>query len=105
MWGSLDKDFYFMMRFNVEGVTENVRVCSEFIKYICLAGIVLAVVIVWLISRRVTKPLHELTELSNRMAELILMQNIQAEEAMRSDSWASISTGCQRIWKKRIRSF
>ena len=70
MWGSLDKDFYFMMRFNVEGVTENVRVCSEFIKYICLAGIVLAVVIVWLISRRVTKPLHELTELSKRMAEL-----------------------------------
>ena len=59
-----------MMRFNVEGVTENVRVCSEFIKYICLAGIVLAVVIVWLISRRVTKPLHELTELSKRMAEL-----------------------------------
>ena len=58
------------MRFNVEGVTENVRVCSEFIKYICLAGIVLAVVIVWLISRRVTKPLHELTELSKRMAEL-----------------------------------
>ena len=46
------------------------RVCSEFIKYICLAGIVLAVVIVWLISRRVTKPLHELTELSKRMAEL-----------------------------------
>lgn len=70
MWGSLNKDFYFMMRFNVEGVTENVRVCSEFIKYICLAGIVLAVVIVWLISRRVTKPLHELTELSKRMAEL-----------------------------------
>lgn len=70
MWGSLDKDFYFMMRFNVEGVTENVRVCSEFIKYICLIGIVLAVIIVWLISRRVTKPLHELTELSKRMAEL-----------------------------------
>lgn len=70
MWGKLDKNFYFMMRYNVEGVGENVRVSTEFIKYTCLIGIVLAVVIVWLISQRVTKPLHELTELSKRMAEL-----------------------------------
>lgn len=70
MWGRLDQDLYFMMRFNVEGVLEDVHVVTEFIKYICVIGMILAAAIVWLISRRITEPLHELTELSKRMAEL-----------------------------------
>lgn len=70
MWGVLDSGYSFLMRFSVEGVAEDVRVSNEFVKYICLAGMALAAVIIWLISRHVTQPLHELTELSKRMAEL-----------------------------------
>lgn len=70
MWGELGKGFNFMMRFNVEGIQESVRVSSEFIKYICLTGIVLTVIIVLWVSKWVTRPLHELTELSKRMADL-----------------------------------
>ena len=69
MWGVLDSGYSFLMRFSVEGVAEDVRVSNEFVKYICLAGMALAAVIIWLISRHVTQPLHELTELSKRMAE------------------------------------
>lgn len=70
MWGILSTGYSFLMRFSVEGVAEDVGVSNEFVKYICLTGVVLAAVIVWLISKRVTQPLHELTELSKRMSEL-----------------------------------
>lgn len=70
MWGLLDTNYSFLMRFSVEGVAEDVRVSNEFVKYICFGGMAIAVVIVWIISRHVTQPLHELTELSKRMAEL-----------------------------------
>ena len=70
MWGTLDKGFYFMMRINMESIRDSVRIANEFVMYICLAGALLAGVLVWLISKRVTKPLGELTELSKRMAGL-----------------------------------
>ncbi len=70
MWGTLEKGFYFIMRINMESIRDSVRIANDFIKYICLFGVLLASVLVWFISRRVTKPLGELTELSKRMAGL-----------------------------------
>lgn len=70
MWGTLDKGFYFIMRINMESIRDSVRISNEFIKYICVFGVLLASILVWFISRRVTKPLAELTELSQRMADL-----------------------------------
>ncbi len=70
MWGTLDKGFYFIMRINMESIRDSVRIANDFIKYICLFGVALASVLVWFISKRVTKPLGELTELSKRMAGL-----------------------------------
>ncbi len=70
MWGTLDKGFYFIMRINMESILDNVRISNEFVMYICLAGALLAAILVWFISKRVTKPLGELTELSKRMADL-----------------------------------
>lgn len=70
MWGTLDKGFYFIMRINMESILDNVRISNEFVTYICFSGALLAAVLVWFISKRVTKPLGELTELSKRMADL-----------------------------------
>lgn len=70
MWGRLDKGFPFIMRINAENISDSVSISNEFLKYICVTGIILTFVIVWFISHRVTKPLRELTELSKRMAEL-----------------------------------
>ncbi len=70
MWGTLDKGFYFIMRINMESIRDSVRIANDFIKYICLFGVALASILVWFISRRVTRPLGELTELSKRMAGL-----------------------------------
>lgn len=70
MWGTLDPGFAFMLRINIESIQESVSISNEFIKYICLIGVLLTAVLVQFITRRVTRPLSELTELSKRMAEL-----------------------------------
>lgn len=70
MWGKLDKGFPFIMRINIESIRESVGISNEFLKYICLMGIVLMFFMVWFISSKVTRPLRELTELSKRMADL-----------------------------------
>lgn len=70
MWGTLDQGFPFMLRINIESIQESVSISNEFIKYICLVGILLTAVSVHFITRRVTRPISELTELSKRMAEL-----------------------------------
>ncbi len=70
MWGTLDKGFYFIMRINIEGIHDSVRISNEFLLYICLFGFALTALIVWFTTRQVTRPLNELTELSKRMADL-----------------------------------
>lgn len=70
MWGRLDQGFPFIMRINAENISDSVSISNEFLKYICLVGIVLTMIMVWFISSQVTKPLRELTELSKRMADL-----------------------------------
>jgi signal transduction histidine kinase len=54
----------------MESIRDSVSIANEFVTYICLIGAVFAAVLVWFISKRVTKPLSELTELSKRMAAL-----------------------------------
>lgn len=70
MWGELDKGFYFLMRISIEDIRDSVRISNNFIKYICLVGVILTFVSVWFISKQVTKPLNRLAELSKRMADL-----------------------------------
>ncbi len=70
MWGMLDPGFYFILRINMEGISESVRIANEFMKWICLCGIIIAFAIGTMISNRVSRPIRELTELSKRMANL-----------------------------------
>lgn len=70
MWGLLNPGYYFIMRINIEGIQESVRIANEFLTYILLVAVSMTALFVWKISNHVTKPLRELTDLSKRMAEL-----------------------------------
>ncbi len=70
MWGTLDAGFYFMMRIAMAGIRDSVGITNEFIRYVCIIGIVVSTLIILWVTGRVTKPIHELTELSKRMADL-----------------------------------
>lgn len=70
MWGILDNGYLFMLRSALEGIRESVSISNHFLAYVGLIAIcVSALLVVWL-SNRVTKPILELANISERMKEL-----------------------------------
>lgn len=70
MWGSLSDTQYFLLRIPVESITESVRISNEFFSIVALAGIVLGVFLSLWLSKQIIHPIRDLTELSQRMANL-----------------------------------
>ena len=71
MWGTLPSSgYHFMMRIPMESIRMNAKISNEFILYtILLTGVVGIILIGWL-SRRIARPVKELTQISARMANL-----------------------------------
>lgn len=71
MWGTLPSSgYHFMMRIPMDSIRMNARISNEFILYtILLTGLVGIIIVGWL-SRRIARPVKELTEISARMANL-----------------------------------
>ena len=71
MWGTLpSSNYHFMMRIPMDSIRMSAKISNEFILYtILLTGLVGIILIGWL-SRRIARPVKELTELSARMANL-----------------------------------
>ena len=70
MWGELTSGYYFMMRIPLENISENARISNEFILYFSLIAVLLSILLIMWVSRRIARPLKELTTLSKRMAGL-----------------------------------
>ncbi len=70
IWGTLQSGNYFFLRVPLESIKNSAKISNEFILYISLAGILVSVLLVMWISRRITEPIKELTNLSKRMANL-----------------------------------
>ncbi len=70
LWGTIGNDYAYIFRIPWESISAGVRVSNQF--YLLIGGvmIVLGVGFVSLFARRITKPLTELTQLSQRMADL-----------------------------------
>lgn len=68
--GILDTDYYFIMRIPLESIRENVRISNEFLAYFSMAGIFLSILLVFWLSKKITDPILELTNLSKRMSDL-----------------------------------
>lgn len=69
-WGKLQTDCYFLMRIPIQSIHENVKISNRFAGYTILAAVVLSMVCIWWVSRRISKPIQELTRISGRMANL-----------------------------------
>lgn len=70
IWGTLDNGYSYIMRVAVDSILESVKISNEFFAYFALASIFLGIIMVIWLSKRITKPIQELTELSKRMSEL-----------------------------------
>ncbi len=70
IWGIFDDGRSFIIRTPMESIKDSVTISNRFYAYIGIGVIILAAVIIWLFTQRITKPLTELTAISRKMAAL-----------------------------------
>ncbi len=70
MWGDLDEDCFFMVRTALESVRESVRIANSMLISIGLVAMVLAIVVIGVVTSRVTRPIMSLVKVSKSMSEM-----------------------------------
>lgn len=70
IWGTLTCGYYFMMRIPMDSIRMNVGISSEFIMYVSILIVLVSFVLIWWLSKKIARPIRELTDLSGRMASL-----------------------------------
>ena len=70
MWGVLDNGNLFLLRCPLESIRESVNLANRFLAYVGFGSAIVSAVIVLIISGKITKPIKELTEISERMIHL-----------------------------------
>ncbi|MCM1539356.1 MAG: HAMP domain-containing histidine kinase [bacterium] len=70
MWGFFDREDMFLIRTPIVGIEDSVQIANRFLMYSGLGGALLGGVIIWLVTRKVTAPIRELSGISERMSRL-----------------------------------
>ena len=71
MWGVMEnRNCAFLIRMPMASIRDSVEISNMFYVYIGLLVIMISSGIIWFMSKRITKPLLELTEISRRMSNL-----------------------------------
>lgn len=70
MRGSLGSGYFFLIQSPLESIQESVSLANRFLVIVGIIVIAVCMVLVWFFSRRLTEPLRELADLSEKMAEL-----------------------------------
>ncbi|WP_072524640.1 sensor histidine kinase [Clostridium sp. Marseille-P3244] len=70
MWGRFSDGSWFVMQSPLASIRESASLANRFLIYLGGLGIILGGVLVWLFSRRFTRPVMELARLSQEMANL-----------------------------------
>ena len=69
-WGILDNENYFLIRTPLESIRESVNISNKFYFAVGVFMLLISVILIRLITKRITRPISELTELSRRMSDL-----------------------------------
>lgn len=70
MWGCLDNGNLFMLRTAIESIRDSAAIAKRFLLFSGAAGVILGGIIIWMISKKITEPILQLTNISERMNEL-----------------------------------
>lgn len=70
MWGKFDDGSQFLLRSPMESIKDSVAISNRFFLAIGCSLILISIFLAWYLTKRLTNPLRELTELSDRMANL-----------------------------------
>ncbi len=69
-WGTFSDGNYFLIRSPLESIRKNVQISNNFYFYVGLSMIVISGVAIWILTKRITRPISELTRLSQKMSNL-----------------------------------
>lgn len=70
MYGRLNNGIFFIMRTPIESMRENARIANHFFAYVGVVGVLTGGIIVWFVSRRITRPILTLSRISEQMVHL-----------------------------------
>lgn len=70
MWGVLDNGNLFLLRTAKEGIRESVSIANRFLAYVGLFAVLASGTIIWIVAKKVTEPILELADISERMTHL-----------------------------------
>ncbi len=66
----LDTGYSFIMRTPMESIRESVNISNRFFLYVGTIMIFLSGIVIWVITKKITRPILELTDISKRMIHL-----------------------------------
>lgn len=70
MYGRLASGISFIMRTPIESIQESAALANRFYFYVGLLGTFAGALFIWLVARRITKPILKLNDISQKMVEL-----------------------------------
>lgn len=70
LWGTLDNGYLFLLRSPLESIQDAANIANRFFLYTGLTALAIGLIAAMILSRRVTKPILELTQISDRMKHL-----------------------------------
>lgn len=80
MWGTLENGNVFMIRTALESIQDSVTLANRFLAQVGLIAIVIAAIIIWIISKKITNPILKLAEISKRMSHLDFEARYEGED-------------------------
>lgn len=70
MYGRLNTGISFIMRTPIESIRESAKIANRFLAYVGILGTVAGGIIIWFVARRITRPILELSRISEQMVHL-----------------------------------
>lgn len=70
IWGVLDNGNLFLFRSPLEGIRESVKLANRFLAYVGIISAVFSAMVILWVSGEITKPIMEITGISERMSHL-----------------------------------
>lgn len=70
MYGALDNRYSFIIRTPMESIRESASIANRFLAYIGSVMAVLSGILIWVLSKKITDPILELNNISERMIHL-----------------------------------
>ncbi|MBP5221547.1 MAG: HAMP domain-containing protein, partial [Lachnospiraceae bacterium] len=81
IYGRLNTGISFIMRTPLESIKESARLANKFFFYVGILGAAAGGVIIWLVTGKITKPILQLNDISEKMVHLDFDAKYEGENA------------------------